>query len=267
MTPPEPAALVSPPAAAPAAAVATPTGQAPAVTPPSPPASPPKVKAPAKPKAKAKAPAKPKAPPAPKAVTHVQIGDYKIKVRSGSAYASLYKVMAKEGKMAEIEPTLASFDPGVATAAISVLKVVMVDRERLEKALRADPDFAAHCAKKTADLKKRAAAGDAKAKSILTNPKRVKNGTWVGDIREMLSVCNGSSSNEADNRNIKKYAAAHLSFRQFPRIPRRGQKAFVIMVPTKHMPKVNKALKAVFGDERAKDFFPGLNEKIKSVLG
>lgn len=191
---------------------------------------------------------------------------YYIRVRPGSGYAVLYRIMAEQGRFSDAEDRLAKLDTKNHDACLSVLKALMVERDELEDLIRDDDEYVAYCDRRTADYKKRAAAGDERAKKILENPRRAVNGKWVGDIREMLSVCNGSSSKAADNRNLGKYSSAKIVFRQFPRMPRRKHKVFVIMIPRKLLNKVNRALKTVFGNESTKDFVSYLDTNLRKVF-
>jgi hypothetical protein len=175
--------------------------------------------------------------------------------------------MAEQGRFSDSEERLAKLDTKDEKACASVLKTIMVERSDLEALIRDDDEYKAYCDRKTAEYKKRAAAGDDRAKKVLENPRRAVNGKWVGDIKEMLSVCNGSSSKGANNRNLGKYSEAKIVFRQFPRMPRRKHKVFVIMVPKKHLAKVDRALKTVFGNENAKDFVAYLDTNLRKVLG
>lgn len=244
-----------------------------------------KKKAPAKkaPVAKKKVPAK-KAPAAKKAPVAkkkadkddkkgtIQIGSFKIRVRPGSGYAVLYRIMAEQGHFADSSERLAKLDAKNHDACVSVLKTIMVERDDLEALIREDAEYKAYCARRTTEHKERAASNDKdtadRAKAILENPQRSVNGKWVGNIREMLSVCNGSSSKGANNRNLGKYSEAGIVFRQFPRIPKRKHKVFMIMIPRKHLGKVNRALKTVFGSEEgrnSKDFVAYLDTNLRKL--
>ena len=231
------------------------------------PPSPPKKKADKKePKAKKK---KSKKPKPPKKKQSIQIGAYTISVREGSAYASLYALVAELGGFKHIGERLDSLDTGDEAACKGVLKTMMVNREILERDMRLDDDYKALCAKKTAEYKKtieEGGEGVERAQKILSNPRRSENGEWTGDIREMLSVCNGSSSNNASNRNITKLKEAGIAFRQFPRMPRRGHDVYIIMLPAKHLDKVNAALVTVFGDEGEKNFAAYIDTKFRSIF-
>jgi len=229
----------------------------------------PKKKVAKKPKAKTKPKPKAKAKPKPaqkKDGSYFRIGDFAIHVRKDSAYAHLYRILAQEIKFDVACGLLEQVNLKDEKSCAALIRSIFVDREDFEKKLRGDQGFIDYCAAKTAKIKQQAAKGMPAAKKLLKNEKRMQNGVWVGNVREMLSVCCGSTSPEASNRNMRKYSSAKLSFRQFPRITK-GSRAFVTMFPAKYSAKVQKAIKMVFGDEKKKGFADYLDTKIKQVFG
>lgn len=238
----------------------------------------PKTKAKVKPKAKVKAKkATVKSPKAvrvpkttPKAKTegsYLHFGEYSIHVRKDSAYSHVYRILAQESKFDSTCQLLEAFDSNDEKACVQLLRGIFIERDLFEKKLRADEQFVAYCKNKTDRIKEQASRGIAEAKALLKNEKRFSNGIWCGNIREMLSVCCGSMSPEADNRNMKKYANAKVSFRQFPRISKGHGKVYLSMFPSKYALKVNKAIKIVFGDEKRAGFADYLETKLKQVFG
>lgn len=192
--------------------------------------------------------------------------NYSIQGRPGSMYAIMYRLVAELSDFENSEKRLEALDAQDEDSCKRVLKTIMISRAELEKRMRSDPEFVKYCDKRTKYYKERAAAGIESAKKVVINPSRFKEGKWVGNIKELFSVCNGTSSDEAINRNIKKYQKAGVAFRQFPRMPRRGHEAYIIMVPARLLKKLNKVLKSVFGDESGKNFAAYLDTNIRSVF-
>jgi len=205
--------------------------------------------------------------PKEKSNAYVNFGDYAIHVRPNSGYSHLYRVLARECNFEHVCKQLDEFTASDEKSCAALLRLIFVDRDQFEKKLKMDPAFVAYCKDKTERIKAQASRGIAEAKSVLKNEKRFKNGVWVGNIREMISVCCGSTSPDAKNRNNKKYANAKIAFRQFPRISRGNGKVFLTMFPSKHVAKVNKLIKTVFGDEAKPGFYDYLETKIKQVFG
>lgn len=177
---------------------------------------------------------------------HLQVGGYQISTRADSGYRILYRIVAQEGNFEVSEKALESLDPSDQVAAKKVLERMFVKIDKVESSMRNDPLWRLHCDKKLVKLRQRAADGDKKAQKTLDNASRIKDGEWFGDIREMISTCNGSSSDNADNRNIKKFKAAGLSFMMYPRRPKQGEVGAVAIFPHKHVEKVRKAIQAVY---------------------
>lgn len=192
--------------------------------------------------------------------------NYSIQGRPCSMYAIMYRIIAELSDFENSEKRLDALDVQDDAACKRILKTIMISRTNLEKRIRADSEFIKYCDKRTKYYKDRAAAGVESAKKVVNNPSRFKEGRWVGNVKELFSVCNGTSSDEAINRNIKKYQKAGIAFRQFPRMPRRGHEAYIIMVPARLLKKLNKALKSVFGDESGKNFAAYLDTNLRSVF-
>jgi hypothetical protein len=171
---------------------------------------------------------------------------YKMRHRAGSAHSIVTRIVAKEGRFPEIVGILsAGFDPTNRDQANVLLGKMFVQRESVEDMTRADPEFKAHASKKMATLKSRAEKGDAKAKAVISKDARVKDGKWVGDIREVISTCNGSYTTE--NKNVRKFKDAGLIFRQHPLDPDKNDKVYLMLYPSKYSSKIDKAIATVFG--------------------
>jgi hypothetical protein len=199
--------------------------------------------------------------------SYMHFGDYFIHVRPNSAYSLLYKILAEEVDFISVCKQLDAFEGSDEKACAALLRGIFVDRDHFEKRMRTDPSFIEYCKAKTERIKDQAARGISEAKKVLKNEKRFRNGLWYGNIREMISVCCGSTSPEADNRNMKKYLNAKICFRQFPRVSRGNSKVYLSMFPSKNASKVNKAIKVVFGDEKREGFGDYLETKVKQVFG
>ena len=209
----------------------------------------------------------PKAKPKEKRDSYLHLGDYSLHVRPDSAYSHLYRVLAQEIGFESVCKQLEAFDSNDEKACTALLRSIFADRNHVEKTLRVDPQFVAYSKAKTERIKEQVSRGIAEAKRVIKNERRFKNGMWYGNIREMISVCCGSTSPEADNRNVKKYSNAKVAFRQFPRVSRGSGKVILSMYPSKYAPKVNRAIKVVFGDEKKDGFGDYLETKMKQVFG
>ena len=172
---------------------------------------------------------------------------YKMRHRAGSAHSIVTRILAKEGRFTEIVGMLTSetFSPTDKNQANVLLGKMFVLRDSIEDMARADPEFKAHAAKKMATLRARAEGGDAKAKSVIEKDTRVKGGKWVGDVREVISTCNGSFT--TDNKNVRKFKDAGIVFRQYPLEPDKNDKVYLMLYPSKQGVKVDKAIATVFG--------------------
>lgn len=176
----------------------------------------------------------------------LHLGDYKISTRADSGYRILYRVVAAEGQFEAVDKAWDSTEPSDKDKAKKLLEKMFVPIEQVEQAMRNDPQWRLHCERKLAKLKARAADGDKSAQRTIENKARVKSGEWVGDIREMISTCNGSASPNADNRNINKFKDAKLAFMMHPKRPKKGETAAVAIFPLRHLDKVKKAIQVVY---------------------
>ena len=169
--------------------------------------------------------------------------------RAESVHSVVARIVAKEGRFPEIVGMLAAgFDPANKDQANVLLGKMFVQRESVEDMVRGDPEFKAHASKKMATLKARAEKGDAKAKAVIAKGVRVKDGKWVGDVREVISTCCGSYRTE--NKNVRKLKDAGLVFRQYPKEPGKNDKVYLMLYPSKYGSKINKAISTVFGKEK-----------------
>jgi len=180
---------------------------------------------------------------------------YRIAHKPGSGWSTLMRVLAREGKFEQVSDTLDSptFDPTNKQAATDLCAKMFVRKEALEKLVRADPEWKAHCEKRKASLEQRAKNGDVKAQQTLANAQRVAGGEWIGSVREIISTCNGSynasASNSKENKNVTKFKEAGLVFRQFPRrSKKKGDPIFCLLFPLKHMDKVSTAISTATGE-------------------
>lgn len=173
---------------------------------------------------------------------------FKISHKPGSGYSIMMRVMAKEGRFSEVVQMLASpaFDPADREQARNLITKMFVRREALESIIRNDSTWKLHARKKLELLRRRAEEGHEDAKKTLENPARVKDGEWLGNIREMISTTNGSG--RTDNRNIKKYKEAGVIFCQHPKRPKQGEPVYLILYPSKYADKVQTALVSAFMD-------------------
>lgn len=170
-------------------------------------------------------------------------GGYQINRKPYSGYSVLYRVAAKEVRLEHI---IRMMDSGVDAGHADCEKVIremLVPRDGLERAIRTDDEFQEYSSRRTRVLREKAAAGDEVSRRVLGNPKRVKDGKWLGDVQEMISTCCGSYVN--DNRNVDKFHDAGLVFRQFPLKPK-DETIYVMLFPAKHVSSIVEMLNKVF---------------------
>lgn len=182
---------------------------------------------------------------------------YKIAHKAGSGWSAFLRIMAKECNFSAAVAMLDSptFDPNDKKQADLLLSKLFVRKDVLEKIVRADAEFQQHGEKKLLALIDRAKKGDKKANETLDNPARVRDGVWLGNVREIISTCNGSYNCRAGatdasaelRKNIKKFDDAGLVFRQFPLVPNKNDVVFVMMFPSKHIDTIKSAIAASLG--------------------
>lgn len=193
---------------------------------------------------------------APRKASFLKLDEgYQIKLKPDSGYRIFLKLMAEKGNFSEVAKTLAegvdASDPAQATG---LLQKMMVRRSAIEEVLRADPKWIEHGTRRVQRLRERALGGDSSATRTLANPRRVKDGRWVGDIREMMSVCCGAYENR--NRNVDKFDDASLTFRKFPLHPTRDEPVYLMFFPSRYVPVVVEALRTVYGDKASDENIP-----------
>lgn len=180
---------------------------------------------------------------------------YKIRLKPDSGYRIFLGIMAAVGKFEEAVSLLerADFDASNENHAKQLLKLLMVRREAAIQMMKDHARWPEHAKTKLTHLKARAAAGNKRAQATLENPKRVKDGKWIGDIQEIISVCCGAYNCDPEkNRNIKKFDEGGLTFRKFPLKPTRNEPVYLMMFPSKHVVSVVSALMTAY-KEKAQD--------------
>lgn len=125
----------------------------------------------------------------------------------GSLYATLLCVMARAGKLSDHETLFAAFKCArTPVAARQLLDQIGVSRNDLELMVRADERFRRHCEKRTRRLRTRAATGDVRATSILSNRAICDSRhRWIGDIDEAVSILKGGRA--PNQRGVRKNTA------------------------------------------------------------
>lgn len=189
---------------------------------------------------------------------HLDLGaGYKLNHKPGSGHSVVVKVLAREGRFAEVAQELAAdkYDASDKDQAADLLTKLMVPKDSIEEIVRSDQQFKRHAAKRVAALKVRADAGDKKAAATLENETRISNGQWVGNVKEILSTCNGSylvtmqypapGTLPEEHRNVRKFHDAGVIFRQYPIEPAAADKVYLMMYPSAFRDKVIEAIKTV----------------------
>lgn len=197
---------------------------------------------------------------------------YQIAHKPNSAYSVFYSIVAALGHFEEIAKALESGKYTESNlrnidTATEFLNKLLVPISRLEDACRIDPSWKVYAAKKTDILKTKIKSGDKQARGILGNQNRCEDGTWRGNIAEMISTCVGyynhliendpkfkkfiRSKRSGPNKNVMKFKEARVVFRRYP-LNKNGDKAFVLMFPKKFIDEVKQAIKTVYAvDEDA----------------
>ena len=192
---------------------------------------------------------------------YLHLGKYSIKLKPDSGYRVLLKNLAKEGYFAEACRMLElGVDLSTKENAEKLVSMLMVKRDDLENVVRSDPEWAMHEESKTQALIKRAQR-DPKAKKTLENKRRVSDGNWKGDIKEIISTCCGSYMNK--NRNVMKFDKAGLTVRKYPLNPSSEDTVYVMMFPSKFVRKVVQAISVAKGTPP--EGIPGKHANNKSV--
>ena len=190
---------------------------------------------------------------------------YKIAHKPGSGYSTFYSVVAHKGNFEEVVKALEAgkYDLHDPIEANKLLERMLVPVDKLEEYCRADAKWKEHAEKKTEKLTEKAKEGDAQAKDILKNESRCSEGSWSGNIPEMISTCVGYYNHLMDveaakkankkngkkvkmpemspNKNVKKFRESGLVFRRFP-ISKGSDKSYVLMFPEKFIHDVKTAI-------------------------
>lgn len=190
---------------------------------------------------------------------------YRIAHKPGSAYSTFYRVVAKHGNFEEAVKALEAhkYELGDPIEANKLLEKMLVPVEKLEDFCRNDVSWKEHATKKTASLTSKAKEGDSQAKDILKNESRCAEGSWSGNIPEMISTCVGyynylmeisakkskkgngkkkiPKAEPKPNKNVKKFKEAGLVFRRFP-LSKGSDKSYVLMFPEKFVDDIKTAI-------------------------
>lgn len=174
---------------------------------------------------------------------------YSISVNEGSGYYVLLKEMARLCHFETVTKALETLNPSDKSKAEKILAEATVDRDVLEEAVRNNTSWESHAHNRIKALKMLAKGknGSGKAaENTLKNKDRVKGSKWVGNVREILSVC-VSSYPKSKNRNTKKFEDAGVVFRQYPLSPKRADKVSFMMFPAKYINAIRSCIETVRG--------------------
>jgi hypothetical protein len=183
----------------------------------------------------------------PKVAKELEVGPgYDIRLLPGSGYWITCQSLAEMGHFKDIVTLLSSpnFDPTNKQQAADLVSKILVGKGDLEERVRTHPSWDQHAQKRTKRLKDRA-KNDTAAKKTLDNERRVKSGRWIGNFKEIISVCVSSATK--DNRNVKKFHKAGVIIDQYPAEPaKRDDPVFIMMYPKQYRKKVVAALATHF---------------------
>ena len=130
-------------------------------------------------------------------------GNYGLTTIPGSLYSTLLLVLGALEKLDLQEALFAKFlKQKTSASATELLNKIGVQRAALDRSTRADCDFKSYCAVRTKRLTAKAAGGDRKSISILSDPKICNNRRWIGDIDEAVNILRGAR-NENGARTLK----------------------------------------------------------------
>lgn len=119
----------------------------------------------------------------------------------GSLYSVLLQSAAQLGQLAAQDSFFNEFRANPCRQmAQKVLDTIGVRHGDLDKLVHSNCQYRQHCSKRTMHLKNRAQRGDIKAKGILENPDKSKNGRWFGNLGDAISVLSGARSVSQLNR-------------------------------------------------------------------
>jgi hypothetical protein len=181
--------------------------------------------------------------------------EYAIKSRQESGHRLLLKTLAQEChfvKVSELldDPCLDTDDPRQAK---NILDIMMVRKDAIDPLMRVSPEWDRHAGKKV----QKDHAGNKSG--------RVKDGKWLGNVLEMISVCCGSyrvawlkaheKKAKLSTRNFSKLLDAGIVVRKFPRWePKRGtDPVYVMMFPERHLKTVEALIKTTYKIDESRD--------------
>lgn len=148
--------------------------------------------------------------------TTVLAPGYVATTRRGSIYATLLRTISEVGGLARQHVLFSNFQKNPSGRhARRLLNQIGVPAKKLERLIRSDQEYKAHCQKRTQLLRARAARGDARAKKALQNPARCSaGGQWKGNIAEAIDTLFAarSRSNLKRCKNIRILKRIHLMF-------------------------------------------------------
>lgn len=185
-----------------------------------------------------------------------------VNVKPGSGHDVVINILAMEGKFVEVAAGLAAnkYDSSDKEQSTDLLAKMMVLKDTIISLARQDSVFKTHAQKRMEALKARASKGDPNAMKTIENESRTKDGEWIGNVKEIISTCNGSYNGlirndwnwAKTNRNVRKFRDADVVFRQYPLLPRAGDKVFLMMFPAAHIKTVKAAILSAFGVDENK---------------
>jgi hypothetical protein len=143
----------------------------------------------------------------------------KLTTLPGTMYATVCKVLAARGRLAEHDVLFRAFlkAPEGATA-LALLQQIGVRRADLDELVRNDEEFRAHCHKRTLRYQKAAAAGNARYQELLTNSSICDaKGNWHGNLDEAIATLYGARklTQVRHGKNLQILNKAKLMFDTF----------------------------------------------------
>lgn len=175
------------------------------------------------------------------------VGDHALPVRGSSGYRIMCSFLSEYGKFEEIKKMIQTTDVSNKEQSTFLINSMLISMDVIEREIRKRPDWEKHCEYKLDQIKSRASRGNRRAISALDNTIRIKDGKWIGNIREMICSSIGSSSPKAKNRNVNKFVRAGLAVIQFPRRPKKNQPFSVALISSSDLEKVTRAFETVYG--------------------
>lgn len=147
--------------------------------------------------------------------TRTLVTGYYTSTRQGSLYDAILRALAEGSKLEAQAALFKRFSKNPSeNSARKLLGSIAMYQSEIARLLRHNPEFQAHCDRRTFKLQKLAAAGDARATKILSDPSFSTGGRWVGNIDEALSILCGARrlSQFERGRNVRIMRKAGLMF-------------------------------------------------------